>query len=82
MTGPRVGIDYAGAYWAARRWRFWIDSPGDLSDVVEASCRTLISFCSCRPEQAASARVTQDMPSEFGGRKCCLPAAIFSKESS
>lgn len=25
MTGPRVGIDYAGAYWAARRWRFWID---------------------------------------------------------
>lgn len=23
--GPRVGIDYAGAYWAARPWRFWID---------------------------------------------------------
>ncbi len=22
--GPRVGIDYAGKYWAARRWRFWI----------------------------------------------------------
>ena len=40
MTGPRVGIDYAGAYWAARRWRFWIDSPADLSDVVKASCRT------------------------------------------
>jgi DNA-3-methyladenine glycosylase len=39
-TGPRVGIDYAGAYWAARRWRFWIDSPADLSDVVKASCRT------------------------------------------
>ena len=34
-TGPRVGIDYAGEYWAARRWRFWIDSPGDLSDVAE-----------------------------------------------
>jgi DNA-3-methyladenine glycosylase len=22
--GPRVGIDYAGPYWAARHWRFWI----------------------------------------------------------
>lgn len=40
MTGPRVGIDYAGAYWAARRWRFWIDSPADLSDVAALSCRT------------------------------------------
>ncbi|MEO8565153.1 MAG: DNA-3-methyladenine glycosylase [Betaproteobacteria bacterium] len=30
-AGPRVGIDYAGPYWAARRWRFWIDSPADLS---------------------------------------------------
>jgi DNA-3-methyladenine glycosylase len=39
-TGPRVGIDYAGAYWAARRWRFSIDSPDNLSDAVAASCRT------------------------------------------
>ena len=23
--GPRVGVDYAGPYWAARPWRFWID---------------------------------------------------------
>jgi DNA-3-methyladenine glycosylase len=23
--GPRVGIDYSGAYWAARPWRFWIN---------------------------------------------------------
>jgi len=23
--GPRVGIDYAGPYYAARPWRFWID---------------------------------------------------------
>lgn len=23
--GPRVGIDFAGPYWAARPWRFWID---------------------------------------------------------
>ncbi len=22
--GPRVGVDYSGAYWAARPWRFWI----------------------------------------------------------
>jgi DNA-3-methyladenine glycosylase len=25
MSGPRVGVDYAGPYWAARPWRFWID---------------------------------------------------------
>jgi DNA-3-methyladenine glycosylase len=25
-TGPRVGVDYAGRYWAARPWRFRIDS--------------------------------------------------------
>ena len=36
-TGPRVGIDYAGDYWAARRWRFWIDSAADLLDVVEST---------------------------------------------
>ena len=24
--GPRVGVKYAGEYWAARPWRFWIDS--------------------------------------------------------
>ena len=23
--GPRVGVDYAGPYWAARPWRFWLD---------------------------------------------------------
>jgi DNA-3-methyladenine glycosylase len=40
MTGPRVGIDYAGAYWAARRWRFWIDLPHDLSEAVAHSRRT------------------------------------------
>ncbi len=26
MRGPRVGIDYAGPYWAARPWRFWVDA--------------------------------------------------------
>ena len=25
-TGPRVGVNYAGPYWAARPWRFWIDA--------------------------------------------------------
>ena len=24
--GPRVGIEYAGEYWAARRWRFWTEA--------------------------------------------------------
>ena len=28
QTGPRIGIDYAGAYWAARPWRFWLEPPG------------------------------------------------------
>jgi DNA-3-methyladenine glycosylase len=23
--GPRIGIDFAGPYWAARPWRFWIE---------------------------------------------------------
>lgn len=23
--GPRIGVAYAGPYWAARQWRFWID---------------------------------------------------------
>ena len=22
--GPRIGIDYAGPYWAKRHWRFWV----------------------------------------------------------
>ena len=25
QSGPRVGVDYAGPYWAARPWRFWIE---------------------------------------------------------
>jgi DNA-3-methyladenine glycosylase len=24
-NGPRVGVDFAGQYWAARPWRFWIE---------------------------------------------------------
>ena len=36
MTGPRVGIDYAGAYWAARPWRFWIDLPDALTSLNQA----------------------------------------------
>jgi DNA-3-methyladenine glycosylase len=23
--GPRVGVDFAGPYWAARPWRFWVE---------------------------------------------------------
>ncbi len=33
--GPRIGIDYAGAYWAARPWRFWIEKEVALN-VLEA----------------------------------------------
>jgi DNA-3-methyladenine glycosylase len=28
--GPRIGVDYAGEYWAARPWRFWIEKPTAL----------------------------------------------------
>lgn len=31
MTGPRVGVDYAGPYWAARPWRFWLDGESRLT---------------------------------------------------
>lgn len=24
-TGPRVGVSYAGPYWATRPWRFWLE---------------------------------------------------------
>ena len=30
--GPRVGVDYAGEYWASRPWRFWID--GDVRELA------------------------------------------------
>ena len=26
LTGPRIGIDYAGPFWAARPWRFRVDA--------------------------------------------------------
>ena len=25
-SGPRIGVDYAGPVWAAKPWRFWIES--------------------------------------------------------
>ena len=31
QRGPRVGIDFAGQYWAARPWRFWIDAEPERS---------------------------------------------------
>lgn len=27
VRGPRVGVDFAGEYWAARPWRFWLELP-------------------------------------------------------
>lgn len=35
--GPRVGIDFAGPYWAARPWRFWIEAPALLHPRVPGS---------------------------------------------
>ena len=34
QRGPRVGVDYAGPYWAARPWRFWIDDEAGGSGVL------------------------------------------------
>ena len=31
--GPRVGIGYAGPYWAGRHWRFWIDMRRGLPEL-------------------------------------------------
>ncbi len=27
-TGPRIGVDYAGAEWAGKPWRFWMEAGG------------------------------------------------------
>jgi DNA-3-methyladenine glycosylase len=37
--GPRIGIDFAGPYWAARPWRFWIEKDAALK--VTAGLRNL-----------------------------------------
>ena len=37
--GPRIGVEYAGAHWAARPWRFWID----------VDCLASAAFASRRP---------------------------------
>ena len=29
LAGPRIGVDYAGRYWAARPWRFRIAAPAE-----------------------------------------------------
>ena len=34
--GRRVGVDYAGPYWAARPWRFWLDS-GPARELAQKS---------------------------------------------
>ena len=26
-TGPRIGVDYAGKYWAEKPYRFWFSKP-------------------------------------------------------
>lgn len=26
-TGPRIGVAFAGPYWAGKPWRFWVDPP-------------------------------------------------------
>ncbi len=31
LSGPRVGVDYAGPVWAAKPWRFWWEPPVDSS---------------------------------------------------
>jgi DNA-3-methyladenine glycosylase len=36
LRGPRIGVDYAGAYWAARPWRFRIDRETALLAVARA----------------------------------------------
>jgi DNA-3-methyladenine glycosylase len=37
--GPRIGIDFAGTYWAARPWRFWIEKEVALQMVDDLGNR-------------------------------------------
>jgi DNA-3-methyladenine glycosylase len=48
--GPRVGVDYAGPYWAARPWRFWMDAEG-----IPWSTRTSRSDASRRSTRSVAA---------------------------
>ena len=47
QRGPRIGVDYAGDYWAARPWRFWIDSETAKRSLASASMAD-----PCKPAQA------------------------------
>jgi DNA-3-methyladenine glycosylase len=45
--GPRIGVDYAGQYWATRPWRFWIEpnvARELLSTCVQQTTRGLEKF--------------------------------------
>jgi len=39
--GPRIGVDYAGPFWASRPWRFWIEP--------ETATRSIVAARSQRP---------------------------------
>lgn len=39
--GPRIGVGYAGEYWAARPWRFWIDSATANQSLASLRTRTV-----------------------------------------
>ena len=38
--GPRIGIDFAGPYWAARPWRFWIEKEVALKVAADPGNQT------------------------------------------
>jgi DNA-3-methyladenine glycosylase len=41
--GPRVGVEYAGSYWAMRPWRFWIELKG------QTKAGAALTFTRARP---------------------------------
>jgi DNA-3-methyladenine glycosylase len=40
--GPRVGVDYAGPYWASRPWRYWIDRETAVAAVAQEPASALV----------------------------------------
>lgn len=48
-TGPRVGVDYAGRYWAAKPWRFRIETAPDSPTRAKPGRASRESASSRRP---------------------------------
>jgi len=53
--GPRIGVDYAGDYWAARPWRFWIDRETAVA-ALQSKDHSGLAIPGSRPKLASKGR--------------------------